>query len=99
MTKEKYIDNVYVIHNLKGVVKKGTASFEWTFGSIKYEVYTHYEYKTRKFEHDVFKTDRSGNVKLAFYNTGLTPYHAYDIPTLPPTVRSTLIQFEKDARC
>lgn len=99
MTKANYIDNVYTIQTLKGLVKKGTVTFEWTFGSIKYEVYTHYEYKTRKFEHDVFKTDRSGNVKVAFYNNRLTPYYTYEIPTLPPTVRSTLLQFEKDARC
>lgn len=99
MTKEKYIDNIYIIHNLKGLVKKGTVTFEWTFGSIKYEVYTHYEYITRTFEHDVFKTDRSGNVKTAFYATKLKPLNVNEIPALPPTVRATLIQFEKDARC
>ena len=99
MTKAKYIDNVYIIHNLKDVINKGSVSFEWTFGSIKYEIYTHYEYETRRFQHDVFKTDRSGNVLVSFYNTKLTKINGGDKLILPPTVRATLIQFEKDARC
>lgn len=92
MTKQQYIDNLYTVQTLKGVSQSTCVGFTWTFGKIKYEVYTHVFYKNKvQFRHDIFKEDISGNLLINI--DGLT-----EIKSIPKTIQDTINRFEEDVR-
>ena len=92
MTKQQYINNLYTVQTLYGVTETTCVCFTWTFGKIKYEVYTHVYYKNKvKFVHDIFKEDSTGNLLLNI--TGIN-----EIKSIPNTIQDTIKRFEDDVR-